>query len=154
MNKYKELDQLRTRVAQQTEELANLNNEFAVTKVKLERANKELSEVYSDFNLVGERLQDEAEDRDWCSAYDNFIDFLNERMTRLQFPTREREYEVTFDLSKTMTAQVTVTVTAKNEDDALDIARDSNDFFSLSDKVYGNWDIDDYDVEDSSVTEA
>ena len=53
-----------------------------------------------------------------------------------------------------MTAQVTVTVTAKNEDDALDIARDSNDFFSLSDKVYGNWDIDDYDVEDSSVTEA
>ena len=74
---------------------------------------------------IGNRLIEEAESRSWCSEFDQIIDDVNSDLPGwLQLPEREREYEVRWTESYTVTVSRSITVTAKNEEQACDIAAD------------------------------
>lgn len=77
------------------------------------------SEHASDIESIGNALLEEAESRGWCSEYDEFVEGLNGRLT-YDLPVREREYEVEIDV----TYRMTVSVTARSEDEALEAAED------------------------------
>lgn len=64
---------------------------------------------------LGQALLEEAERRDWCSEYDEFA-------REWDLPTRARDYEVT----------MTVTVQARDEDEAQTLVRDQVSLSSYS----------------------
>lgn len=82
-----------------------------VSRVRAEHA--------SDIEVIGNALQEEAESRDWCSEYDEFVEGVNMRLS-MELPVREREYEVEIDV----TYRMTVSVTARSEDEALEAAEE------------------------------
>lgn len=72
---------------------------------RADNADERLQKVY-------DRLLEEAESREWCSEFDNI-------MEELGFPPRTHDYTVRFDVS----GEVTMSVNARNEDDAVEEAR-------------------------------
>lgn len=85
-------------------EIQRLNGRLSVAQ-----ANHE-----SDIARIGERLITEATDRSWCSEYDGIIEDLNSELS-VELPSREREYRVTW------TETFSTTVSARNEDDAIEM---------------------------------
>ena len=77
---------------------------------QVERANG----YQGDFNLMAQMLLDEANSRDWCSEYDDFVDRVNSRTTYLDLIHRAKEY--TADIS------VPIKFTVSSSDDEHDIA--------------------------------
>lgn len=93
------------------------------TSVRQWLANREhhtyRGKVDADMELLSERLNREAKDRDWCSTYDSICEDLNGTMSVLQITPRKRAFEVEVDV--TLSWRVTVRVDeAANEDDASD----------------------------------
>ena len=98
------------------------------------------AEHRADIARIGERLIEEATDRDWCYEDDEIIDELNRHLT-VELPGREREYTVTVNV------QVEFRVDARDEDGArsaaYDIARRMERDLDSNDGVVSNWDSDD-----------
>jgi hypothetical protein len=87
---------------------------------------------------------EEANSRQWCSEYDEFVSRLNGRLTH-DLPVREFEKEVFL----TYTVKVSFKVTATNDDDAVTAAQElAEEFLDNADEI------DEYDFEDSDVKDA
>ncbi|MDP8971199.1 MAG: hypothetical protein M3N52_12040 [Actinomycetota bacterium] len=71
----------------------------------------------ADVALIGEKLIEEANDRGWCAEFDTIVGELNQAL-HVELPARKREYQVA------VTVTVWATVTAANEDDAIEQARE------------------------------
>lgn len=75
--------------------------------------------------MIGDRLIQESNDRNWCSEFDGLIDDANENLPGwLQLPVRERDYEVSWTESYTVTVSRSTTVTARNEEHACELVAD------------------------------
>lgn len=75
--------------------------------------------------LIGERLITESNARSWCSEFDEIIDDANGTLPDwLQLPTRERDYEVNWSETYTVTVHRSTTVTARNEEHACELVAD------------------------------
>ena len=97
-----------------------------------------------DIQLIGEALIEEANNRQWCSEYDEFVSRLNGRLTH-DLPVREFEKEVFL----TYTVKLSFNVSATNDDDAADKAQElAEEFLDNSDEIH------EYDFEDSDVKDA
>jgi hypothetical protein len=97
-----------------------------------------------DIKLIGETLIEEANKRQWCSEYDEFVSRLNGRLT-YDLPVREFEKEVIL----TYTVKVSFNVSATNDDDAVTAAQElAEEFLDNADEI------DEYDYEDSDVKDA
>jgi hypothetical protein len=94
-------------------------------------------------SIIGERLIQESNDRDWCSEFDNIIETVNGQLPSwLELPVRKREYEVTWSEEYTITVHRSATVTARDEQDAIDIVEDWDeaDSYEISEAVNrGDW---------------
>lgn len=67
-----------------------------------ENLRRELASRDSAIRMIGEALREEAEERDWCSEYDEFVKKLNERLPNgVELPTRQREFRVSFVVTAT-----------------------------------------------------
>lgn len=73
----------------------------------------------SDIEKIGQRLISEADDRGWCSVYDDVINDLN-RELHMELPLRER----TFKFQAKYTVYVDVEVEGTDYDDALEEAQE------------------------------
>lgn len=71
-----------------------------------------------DIHKIGTALIEEAEQRDWCDLYDEFISELNEKLNR-PLDVRQHEYDVEVEY----TVRVRRNVTSATWDDALDSLR-------------------------------
>lgn len=80
-----------------------------------------------DITRIGDRLMEEAENREWCDIYDDVINDINAHMW-IELPTREQEYTVAFDVS----AVVHVQVTATSPSNAEEVAKSKLDLHSIS----------------------
>lgn len=81
------------------------------------------SQANSAIETIGQRLIDEAEKRNWCSEFDEIIDDVNGSLPgHFQLPTREREYNVSWSETYTITVRRSATVTARSEENACDSA--------------------------------
>lgn len=103
-----------------------------------------------DIELIGNALLQEAEDRDWCSAYDDFIEVLNRSLT-VELKSREHEYEVEIEVTRKQVQRVTVTVTARDEDHARELINDDPSNYYEDQIDENDWEVED---EDSDITDV
>jgi len=74
----------------------------------------------ADIAAIGEALITEADERGWCTEYDEFIERLNDSLN-VDLPARLRTWQVIVPL------RVTVRVEARTDDEAVDRAREIAD---------------------------
>jgi len=114
-----------------------------VSNVQAER-DRAYEQHQQDIDLISGLLTSEAEDRSWCSEYDDFVEGANRRLHRGLKP-RKRDYLVEVRVTTT----VTVRVEASSEEDARgnvyssDVRRELREWD-------GSLDGDDWDIEDVS----
>lgn len=93
--------------------------------------------------IIGDRLVTESEQRGWCSEFDEIIDEVNETLPHwLQLPTRAREFNVTWTEEYSVTVRRHATITARNEEQAAEIASDWDeaDSYEIGEAIsYGNY---------------
>ncbi|MEU4244289.1 hypothetical protein [Actinoplanes sp. NPDC026619] len=106
--------QLRTELAAAREQAELLRQRAESARLRAVTAEQR---HHDDIALIGEKLIAEADDRDWCEVYDEFVDKLNINL-HIELPLRERDYTVT-----TM-VELRLDVTATSEEHARDLAED------------------------------
>jgi len=128
----------------------------ALQFLKLIRQYRQLSiDADKAVSVISDRLITESEDRDWCDEFDTIIDEVNEELpTQFQLRTRERNYNVTWTETYTVTVQRHANLNAANTDAAIDMATELEgeaDYHELNEAVRNSNfefnDSDDYDVE-------
>ena len=96
------------------------------------------NEVMEDGYKITNAIYDKAREMDWCSEYDDWADDVNKNLKYFEIPLMRREYAVTYTLERTQTVEVTVQVTARDEDDAENQADEAYDTDDLVNKVTDN----------------
>lgn len=125
----------------------------------LEIKNRDLSALYDsaitsltaaktrhtdDIEHIGSALIAEAEERGWCSQYDEFINKVN-RILHIELETRERTYVV--EVTARVSMQVEVEASSLNQ--AIESARDSVNY--LDGRSYEEVSVTNIDIEDVSA---
>ena len=115
-------------------------------------ANKFKANYSSDFELIGEMLQNEATERNWCEEYDTFVDAFNAKSKVAYIEPRSNDYDVEVELELTIRVKTTVFTSARNADEAVDNVRDMGMYdieYDLSSLINSG----DYDVTDEDIHE-
>jgi adenosylcobinamide amidohydrolase len=124
---------------------------YYTQKEMTDRTNEVMEDGYKITNAIYEK----AINLDWCEEYDNWAEDTNKDLKYFEIPLMRREYSVTYTLARTQTAQVTVTVTARSDDNAEDQASDIYDVSDLVDKLdEDDWQTQDVDIDSTEVGEA
>lgn len=120
-----------------------------------QEVNKKVNEIMEDGYLITNSILEKAKDKDWCEEYDDWAERTNEDLKFFSIPYMRTEYAITYSITRTQTARVTVTVTARDEDSALDQANDIYDEGDLADKAdESDWETQDIDIDSTEVEEA
>lgn len=121
--------------------IERLQADLAETREALAAANRSISDINqsrntlsNDFQVtlqrISERLIDEANNRDWCSIYDNIVEDVNNRLPGPYYlDAREQEFDIEVRLTAQSVAYTTVQVRARNRDEAEDLLRDDPDSY-------------------------
>jgi hypothetical protein len=91
-----------------------------ITRLQEELRNAE-QRHRADIERIGERLIEEAEQREWCGEYDAIVDDLN-RSLQVELPRRMRQYRVT----EQWVVTVQTITEASDEDEAREYEFDSD----------------------------
>lgn len=117
--------------------------------------NNKINEVMEDGYKISNAIYEEAENRDWCDMYDSWADELNKTLKFFEVPLMRKEYAVTYTITRTQSAKVTVLVTATDEDSAIYQASDIYSESDLAEKVSeDDWDTQDIDIDSIEAEEA
>jgi hypothetical protein len=152
-----DLNHLKSIIASLKSSLAVTRADLVVAKSSAEtyeaRSNKSRESHERDIELIGAALITEAEDRDWCSAYDDFVEELNNKLS-VELKTREHEYEVEIEVTQKRTQRVTVTITARTESHARELIEDDPSNYYEEKICDYDWDVEDEDSDIVDITEA
>jgi hypothetical protein len=127
-------------------ESRQLEKTFAELKEWQVLADKYRTQHYEDIAVIRDRLVAEAENRGWCSEFDDIIEEVNQKL-HVEMERRESEYELVVSFS--VSGSTTVRVTATSAEEAAAFVRDDADAFLDVDEIvvdaarYGGFDIDD-----------
>ena len=94
-----------------------------------------INEVMEDGYQITNAIYEKAKEMDWCSEYDDWAYEVNKSLKFFEVPTMRREWAVTYTLNRYQQVQVTVQVTARDEDDAEDQAEEAYDIDELVEKI-------------------
>jgi hypothetical protein len=137
--------------------IATLKSDLAVARVDLDNSKimgqQRLESHIRDIKLISDALLEAAEDRDWCSMYDNFIQELNTRLN-VELEERKRKYEVDIEVTETRTQTVTVTVEARSEQDAQELVMEDAFNYYEDELSEHDWEVTESDEEFIEVREA
>ena len=136
--------------------IERLSNDLANKKMESEQRQQRYITCLADIDTIGSMLMEEAENRGWCSEYDDFVDNVNASLSVACLPAREKEYEVTWVETYTVTVPRSATYTAKSADEAEDMAKEEDwgDAQLIIDAVHvGNWETS-YDYTEYEVSEV
>ena len=100
-----------------------------------QEVNNKINEVMEDGYKITNAIYEKAREMDWCSEYDDWAEDTNASLKFFEVPKMRSEYAVTFTIERMQTVEVTVQVTARNEDDAEDKAYDEYEVDSLVEKA-------------------
>ena len=100
-----------------------------VSVVQFLKLTKMYRKIYADadqaMEIISRRLIEESQDRDWCDEFDNIIEEVNEKLpSRFQLDTRERNYNITWTETYTVTIQRHANLDATSADVAGELADD------------------------------
>jgi hypothetical protein len=117
--------------------------------------NNKINEVMEDGYKITNSIHQKAMDLEWCDQYDEWAEDINKELKFFEVPLMRREYAVTYCITRTQSARVTVLVTATDRDSAEDQA---NEIYSESDLVEkvseDDWDTQDIDIDSIEAEEA
>lgn len=120
-----DVDTLRLRVTQLTDGLQAahqrenaLRDELNVTREQLSNLR---SNVRSDCTLLSQELITQANDRGWCSIYDEIVETLNSKFAVLAIDERESDHEIEVEVTATYNLYQVVTIRANNLGHAIDM---------------------------------
>ena len=130
-----------------------LFHDFQLTHARLDHVQSDLNDYKSDFNLVGEMLTHEAQNRDWCDEYDSFVEHFNSKSKIAHIDERRNDYEVEVEMEVTMRIKTHVLTEARNADDAVDNVRDMDES-DIDFDLHNHLTNFDYDVVDTCVHEV
>ena len=127
-------------------------------KDQLQEARRTIIIAHEGFAKVSERMNDEAEERDWCEIFDTIIDNVNEQLQApFQLTVRMKDYVVDVNLAVNGRVSVSTTVTARNEREAQELVSDDFDsYFDSSDisQAMSDSEVHDWSIEDIDANEA
>ncbi len=123
-----EIATLRNRLAEALDtsvddRLAAANAELDLVRAKFENAQDIVVRLTNDLTTISHALATEAERRNWCSEYEDFIDAVHVDLTEWELPTRRVDYGITL----VYTVELRTQVAALNEKEAE----------SIADRLYG-----------------
>lgn len=117
-----------------------------------QEVNQKINEVMEDGYKITNAIHEEAIEREWCEQYDSWAENVNATLKFFEIPLSRREYEVTYSITRTQTARVTVKTTAVSEDDAEDDTNSSYEESDLADMVREHdWDTEDITIDSTEV---
>ena len=120
-----------------------------------QEVNLKINEVMEDGYRITNAIYEEACERDWCDQYDSWAEDVNKSLKFFEIPLMRKEYAVTYTITRTQEARVTVQVTATSGDDAEDQADEAYDTSDLADKVNeSDWDTQDVTIENTEAEEV
>ena len=96
---------------------------------------EKINEVMEDGYKITNAIYEKAREMDWCSEYDDWADETNKNLKFFEIPLMRREYAVTYTLARYQEVEVTVQVTARDEDDAENQADEAYCLSELIEKV-------------------
>ncbi len=141
-----------TTIEAQKAEILDLQQKLNEYTRSLDFWKQRFGKAETDWNILSERLNEEANDRDWCEEYDTIVTELNGCFTVFELPTRVKSYDVS--VTVTATYYTTVTVEATSEDDAREQV-DNMDTDDISNDSGMSWHCpDDSEVEVTEVEVA
>jgi hypothetical protein len=109
------LDAANRRITQQAGQLADAQ----------QRATQARERHEADIKLIGETMLVAAADNDMCNVFDECVEDLNRKLA-VELPVRKRTFDVVFTFSQT------IRVEADDEDDAVELARQDDDYLDAS----------------------
>ena len=113
------------------------------------------NEVMDDGYKITNAIHDKARDKDWCEEYDQWAEYVNKSLKFFEIPLMRTEWTVTYTIQRVQTAEVTVEVTAKDEDHAEDQATDEYSVSDLVDKTDDrDWTTTDETIEETRAREV
>lgn len=125
-------------------------HEFHLLSSRLNHESHDKASYMSDVNLLGQMLEDEATERNWCNEYDEFVSTFNERSKVAFIEPRSYDYEVEVEVEVTLRITQMVTTSASSADQARDNVGDMDlDEMGIDiDNVLGqrNYDVHDTDI--------
>lgn len=131
------------RPSQETALIGEMRDEIAALKAKIteletdnSRTNMRANTYCEDIATIGRLLLEEAERRGWCADYDDFVESINGNLTLAELPVREQEFEIVVRGTATISWSRHVTVTAKNEDEAISMVEDDpSEYMNLDEEA-------------------
>lgn len=114
-------DELRAIIERLSNDLAEKKMQYTSVSDSLATRDKQFMDS---IDIISERLLSEAENRGWCSEYDDIVQDINSALPLYEMETREREYTVSWTETYVIRVDRSETYTAKNPEEAEDQARD------------------------------
>lgn len=99
---------------------------------------KEQATHHANIEVISQHLLEEANARDWCADYDDFVERVNAHLVGVELTARTRLYVVT----QIITIRRNMMVSAKDSDQAEEMASDEGEFDPYE-FATGDWEIDD-----------
>jgi hypothetical protein len=134
-----DVETLRLRVTQLTDGLQAAHQRENALRDELTVNREQLSNlrnnVRSDCTLLSEELITQANNRGWCSIYDEIVETLNSQFAVLAIDEREGDHEIEVEVTATYEFHTMVTVRARSMDDAIDILRNDPESYIDSDQL-------------------
>lgn len=114
-----ELEAVKAKLAETESLLMSQGESVSRQRSTIEMLRREVDTVKechrADIELISQHLLDEAEDRDWCEQFDDFVESINRKL-HIELTPRATEHDVEFVL------RFTVQVTARDMEEATEQA--------------------------------
>lgn len=120
-----------------------------------QEVNEKINGVMEDGYKITNSIHQKAVDLEWCEQYDEWAENINKELKFFEVPLMRKEYAVTYCITRTQSARVTVQVTAVDTCDAEDQAQEEYSESELAEKVSeDDWDTQDIDIDSVETEEA
>jgi len=146
-----------TPTEQRDNEIERLNERIKVLSDDSANSRVKIMDLKQALRIVNERLNEEAEKRDWCSEYDEILREVNDKIERdaggvYQLQGLKREWKFSVQGTATVDWEEEVTVEASTEDEARSLLEsDPSSYFDeyeAIDRQVRNWGYTDQNITD------
>ena len=111
-------------IGEMRDEITALKGKITELEADTSRMRSRINSYYEDIDTIGRLLMEEAERRGWCADYDDFVEAVNGALNVAELPVRQQDYEIVVRGTATVSWSRNVTVTARNEEDAVSMVED------------------------------
>lgn len=121
------------------EQVERLTKDLTLERLRHQETEQDRQTIIADFSIVSDALLEEAQERNWCEEYDQFVNRVNRDTKRMELQNCEVEFEVKVQRVRTVYEQTTVLVSGRRGSSEYDLAEAANE------AAWNAYDWDEYD---------